>query len=502
MDLVPVYEGEQSSGPAVTIDPTIEQNMGIRTAEVSRGPLQKTVRTVGMLEVTETGQYEINLKVNGWIKTLYANQEGMHVRKGEPLFDLYSPDIQADEQSLIDAVKALKALDPKASTAARAGAQTSIESAKQKLRLADVADEEIDAIARADKVGATVVLRTPVDGEVVDKSVVQGSAVQAGMKIMRIEDHTKLWLDAQVYEDDIPLIAIGQTVEATVDASPGKTYRGPIAFIYPHLDHMARTAKVRVTLDNPGHELSPGMFATVNILTTPVLDAVWAPREAVIDTGADQIALVALSQGHFEPRKVRMGILGDDDRVQILEGLVPGDTVVTSGQFLLDVESRTNEAIDKLRQSSSDGGGPTGSGGAESRTATSTAQSLVVVHCSMKNVDWIQRGNVIANPYLGTAMPTCGDISKTITEPPDGSSLDAVVKDYLVVSQALVADKLDAQAIQALKSASAKLPDNPNAAIQAAVDKLADARDLAGARLAFQTVSAELIGAIAPRARN
>jgi Cu(I)/Ag(I) efflux system membrane fusion protein/cobalt-zinc-cadmium efflux system membrane fusion protein len=227
-----------------------------------------------------------------------------------------------------------------------------VASAKQKLRLWDVADEDIDAIANSDKAPETIPFRNPSDGDVIDKMVVEGSAVQAGMKIMRIEDHTKLWLDAQVYEDDLPLVALGQTVEATVDGVPGKTYAGPITFIYPHLDHMARTKMVRVTLDNPKHELSPGMYATANILTKPVADAVLVPREAVIDTGTRQIAFVVMAQGHFEARKVRMGVIGDDDRVQILEGLAPGETVVTSGQFLLDVESRTTEAIDKLRQSS------------------------------------------------------------------------------------------------------------------------------------------------------
>jgi RND family efflux transporter MFP subunit len=356
MDLVPVYEDEQSGGPTVKIDPTIVQNMGVRTAEVSRGPLEKTVRTIGMLEVPETAQYDINLKVSGWIKKLYANQEGMHVHKGEPLFDLYSPDLQVAEEELIGAVKSLKSLDQNASAALRAESENLVASAKQKLRLWDIADEDIDAIANAMRAPETVPFRNPADGDVVEKIVVQGSAVQAGMKVMRIEGHTQLWLDAQVYADDMPLVALGQTVEATVDGVPGKTFAGPITFIYPHLDHMTRTVMVRVTLDNPNHELSPGMYATANIMTTPVSDAVWVPREAVIDTGTRQIAFVAMAEGHFEPRKVHMGMMGDDDRVQILEGLSPGETVVTSGQFLLDVESRTTEAIDKLRQSSNTGG--------------------------------------------------------------------------------------------------------------------------------------------------
>jgi RND family efflux transporter MFP subunit len=351
MDLVPVYEDQQSAGPTVRIDPTIVQNMGVRTAEVSRGPLQKTVRTLGILEVPEPAQYEINLKINGWIKNLYANQEGMHVHTGEPLFDLYSPDLQVAEEELIGAVRSLKSLDPKANDAMRMETQNLVDSAKQKLRLWGVADEDIESIAKSDKAPETIPFRSPADGDVADKMVVQGSAVQAGMKIMRIEGHTKLWLNAQVYEDNMPLVALGQTVEATVDAVPGKTFTGPITFIYPHLDHMARTERVRITLDNPKHELSPGMYATANIITQPIADAVWVPREAVIDTGTQQIAFVVADQGHFAPRKVRMGLMGDDDRVQILEGLAPGEMVVTSGQFLLDVESRTTEAIDKLRQS-------------------------------------------------------------------------------------------------------------------------------------------------------
>jgi RND family efflux transporter MFP subunit len=351
MDLVPVYQDDQSAGPTVRIDPTIVQNMGIRTAPVSQGALQKTVRTVGMLEVPETAQYEINLKINGWITRLYANQEGMHVHKGEPLFDLYSPDVQVAEEELIGAVKSRSALDPDASTDLRSQSQTMVDSAKQKLRLWGVAEQDIDTIAQADKAPPTVPFRDPVDGHVMDKMVVEGSAVQAGMKIMRIEDHSKLWLDAQIYEEDMSQIALGQKVNVTVDAQPGKIFTGPITFIYPHVDQTSRTVLARVTLDNPVHDLSPGMFATADITTTPLPDAIWIPREAVIDTGTKQIAFVAASPGHFEPRNVRMGVLADDDRVQILEGLAPGETVVTSGQFLLDVESRTTEAINKLRAS-------------------------------------------------------------------------------------------------------------------------------------------------------
>ena len=172
---------------------------------------------------------------------------------------------------------------------------------------------------------------------------------------MRIEDHAKMWLKVQIYEDQISAVKFGQTVEAQVDALPGRTFAGPITFIYPHLDHMSRTSTVRVTLDNPDMALRPGMYATAMVLTQPFADVIQVPREAVIDTGTKQIAFVMQSEGHFDPRKVSMGVSGDGDQVQILEGLAPGEMVVTSGQFLLDVESRTTEAINKLRSKSEDG---------------------------------------------------------------------------------------------------------------------------------------------------
>jgi Cu(I)/Ag(I) efflux system membrane fusion protein len=348
MDLVPVYENQASAGPLVRIDPTVVQNMGVRTAEVTRGPLVLTVRTVGNLMVPEPGLHDITLKINGWIDKLYADTDGMMVKKDQPLFDLYSPDLQVAEEELISAVRSLKTLDPHADDPARREAQDLVESTTRKLRLWDVSEQDIKTIANADRAPRTVTFRSPADGHVLDKTVVQGSAVQMGMKLMRIEDHSKLWLDAQVYEDQLPWVSIGQKVEATIDGAPGKMFSGAVSFIYPHLDHMTRTDLVRTIIDNPNHELRPGMYATVRIITRPVSDAIQVPREAVIDTGTRQIAFVVEAEGRFQPRKVRMGLHGDE-AVQILEGLVAGEQVVTSGQFLMDVESRTTEAIEKLR---------------------------------------------------------------------------------------------------------------------------------------------------------
>lgn len=352
MELVPVCEGDVSAGPRVTIDPTVVQNMGVRTAEVTRGPLDVTVRTVGVLKVPEPGLHDVTLRVGGWVEKLYADTDGMHVRKDQPLFELYSPDLQVAAEELISAVRAVKTIDPAAGDAVRTDARAMVDSARRKLRLWGVAEQDLDAIATAQRPPRTVVFRSPASGHVVEKSVVEGSAVQTGTKLLRIEDHGTMWLDAEVYPAQLPLVSIGERVEATVEGVPGRTFTGMVSFVYPHLDHMTRTQIVRTTLDNAEMLLRPGMYATVKVTARPVADALLVPREAVIDTGTRQIAfVVADADGHFDPRRVRTGLSGDDGKVQVLEGLAPGERIVTSGQFLMDVESRTTEAIQKLRRS-------------------------------------------------------------------------------------------------------------------------------------------------------
>ncbi len=350
MDLLPVYEDQISGGPAITIDPTVVQNMGVQTAVVKKGVLTKSLRTVGYLEVPETGLYDITVKVGGYIETLYADKTGMHIHKGEPLFDLYSPDLVVAEEELIAAHKSVEAL-ASASEDVRTQAQTLVESARRKLELLDISDGDIDAIVKQDHAGKTVTFRSPAEGHLEDKMIVQGTAVQPGMKLMRIEDHKTLWLEAQVYEGQLPLVKVGDMADATFDALPGQTVSGKIIFINPHLDQMTRTVDVRIELDNSDFTLKPGMYATVRIHAEPIEDALLVPRESVIDTGTRKILFVQEAGGHFSPRMVTTGLSGEHDQIQILSGVAPGEVVVTSGQFLMDVESRTQEAIQKLQMS-------------------------------------------------------------------------------------------------------------------------------------------------------
>lgn len=348
MKATPATAASAAADGSINIDPTVVQNMGVRTATVIREPLQVTIRTVGVLRVPEPAEFDVNPRVSGWIVKLDANQEGMHVHKGQPLFDLYSPDLQVAAEELIAAAQALGKLDSNASDAVKAESQNLVASARRKLQLLGVADQDIDRITANSKAPQTITFRSPADGDIVEKTVVEGASVQAGMKAMRIEDHSRLWLEASVYEQQIAQVKPGVTLEATVDALPGQTFRGPITLIYPHLDETTRSVKVRATLENPNDLLKPGMYASAAIDTQPVADALLAPREAVIDTGSRQFVFLPAGRGHFIPRDVRLGIAGDHDLVQILGGLSPGDTVVTSGQFLMDVESRTTEALQKL----------------------------------------------------------------------------------------------------------------------------------------------------------
>lgn len=513
--------GTSSTGgpPAVVIDPAVVQNMGVRAAEVTRGPIVRSIRTVGVLEAPETGLHDISPKVGGWIDRLYANQEGMHVQKGDPLFDLYSPDLVVAEEELVGAVKSLRALGPTADASLRRSSESLVESAKRKLRLLDVPDADIESVAEKLVAARAVTFRSPASGAVVEKAIVQGSSTQAGQKLMRIEDHGTLWLQLQVYEQQMPLVAVGDEVRATVESIPGKTFDGRITFVHPHVDPMSRTVMARAELENQDRSLKPGMYASATVLSKSVEDAVQVPRESVIDNGVRKIAFVAQSEGHFEPRAVRTGIAGDDGRVQILDGLSPGEAVVTSGQFLLDVESRTTEAIEKLRSSSSKpppvspaaeptamampmAGPKATTEPMESKAAPSTPATmptkaaLSVAWCPMKKVHWLQNGDAIKNPYYGTEMIDCGEVQRTATLPDPSSPITPVISAYSKVQEALAADKLEKASVTALQQSADRLNGSSFAEVRSAVKKLASSADVANARAAFGPLSEALLKAV------
>jgi membrane fusion protein, copper/silver efflux system len=371
MDLVPVYEDDPRAGgggaaapgsrPAVTIDPAVVQNMGVRTATVTEGPLKRSVRLVGYLDEAQPNIYDINLRVSGWVRRLHANVEGQRVEAGDPLFDLYSPELQVAVEELIAARRARAGTGGAGAGAgpdatADETADALYQAAARKLELFGLAPAQIEPLAKLDTAPDTITFVSPVAGDVTEKPIVEGAAVQMGERALRIVDRSTLWLDARVFEKDLPTIALGQAAVAHIASRPEEPFQGEVIFVYPRVDPMTRTTIVRLAIANPTLALRPGMYATVRVESQIADRAVLVPREAVIDTGESQLAFVSLGGGRFEPRKVRMrragagesAGAGTDGLVQVVEGLSPGETVVTSGQFLLDSESRLREAIQKF----------------------------------------------------------------------------------------------------------------------------------------------------------
>lgn len=363
MELTPLDSGSPggaAGGSAVLIDPVVVQNMGVRTAAVVEGPLRREVRVAGFVVEAEPLVHDVSLRVSGWIERLHAHTEGQHVERGEPLFELYSPQLQAAVEELIAlrrrreaSMRGVAAGNAAGTAAADAAADATVEAlwqaARRRLLLFGVDEAEVARLARAEKAPASVTFHSPVSGNVTEKPVVEGASVEAGGKVLRIVDHSTVWIDARVFEQDLALVAVGQDVEARVAAQADKVYAGKVAFVHPHLDETTRTASVRMAVPNPDLDLRPGMFASVVLRAELAPQAVLAPREAVIDTGDRQVAfVVGVRPGEFEPRRVRTGWVAEGGNVQVVEGLSPGEEVVVSGQFLLDAESRLQDALRKF----------------------------------------------------------------------------------------------------------------------------------------------------------
>jgi membrane fusion protein, copper/silver efflux system len=349
MDLVAVYEDEaQPSTGQVVIDPAVVQNMGVRTALVTEGPLERSVRVVGYLDEAETNVRDINLRVSGWVRRLYANTEGMRVEVGDPLFDLYSPELQVAIEELISSRRAQSAMPASETGGAPSTAAAIMEAATRKLVLLGLDPRQVETLAKLDKAPESVTFTSPISGLITEKPIVEGAAVQVGERVLRIVDQSVLWLEGQLFEKDLPFVQVGQHATAKIAGGTGEAVAADVIFIRPRIDAMTRTAAVRLAIPNPTLGLRPGMYAIVNWQSRVADRVVLVPREAVIDTGERQIVILSRSGGHFEPRAITMGAGADGGMVQIVKGLAPGETVVTSGQFLLDSESRLREAIQKF----------------------------------------------------------------------------------------------------------------------------------------------------------
>jgi RND family efflux transporter MFP subunit len=348
MELIPVYQDEVATGGTIRIDPVTEQNMGIRLAEVIRGPLVKAVRTVAFVEYDETTLASVTTKVNGWVETLYVNETGAQVHRGDPLFELYSPELFSAQEEYLAAIRNRQRVDVASVPGSRLDSTQLIRAARTRLEYFDISPEQIGEIERTKKIRKTLSIRAPFTGIVVNKNVVEGQMVTAGMNIFRIADLSTVWVMGKVFESDLPYVQPGQEAFMTLSYLPGRTFRGRVTYVYPFLEEATREVPIRMEFHNPGYALKPGMYATVMLQSKVAPEATLVPDMAVINTGLRAVAFVMSEPGRYEPREVKVGLRGENNYLQVLSGLAPGEEVVVSGQFLLDSESRLREAALKF----------------------------------------------------------------------------------------------------------------------------------------------------------
>ncbi|MES1259836.1 MAG: efflux RND transporter periplasmic adaptor subunit [Gemmatimonadota bacterium] len=319
-----------------------QQRIGVTFAVAEVGTLQREIRTVAQVVYDETRIAAISLKVDGWIDRLDVNSTGESIRRGDPLFALYSPMLVTAQQELLLA-RRLAADVSAGSPGTRSGAAELSAAARRRLLQWDVPQAEIEAIERDGVAHRTITFLVPENGVVVDKNVVQGQRVMAGETLYRTADLGRVWLDGEVFGQDLASVRVGQDVIAEFPAMPGKTREGRITFIYPTLGAETRTAHVRVELANPGLLLKPGMYATIRFSSTRS-GALTVPRSSVLATGERSIVFVRDTDGGFVARDVVVGE-ATDERIEILHGLKAGEVVVASGTFLVDAESNLDKAL-------------------------------------------------------------------------------------------------------------------------------------------------------------
>ncbi len=350
MDFVPVYSDEVGDAAgvegltAVTIDAARQQLIGLRVAHAERGQVGGSWRTSGRVAVDETRVHHVNVKFSGFMEHVHANFVGRPVKKGEPLFSIYSPELLATQQEY------LLALDTRKRLAASGGMTNDgdglVAAARRKLELWDVPRSEIDRLERTGEPSRTITFFSPATGVLTKKDVVPGMRVNAGDMPFEIVDLSRVWALADAYETDIGHVKVGMTATLSLKAFPNRTFHGRVAFIDPFLDPKTRTAKVRIEVPNPTGELRPEMFGEV-VLQGRSREGVRVPADAVIHSGTKSVVFVALPDGKFQPREVELGE-ANSDFVEVVSGLEKGDGVVTRANFLVDSESRLRASLAAL----------------------------------------------------------------------------------------------------------------------------------------------------------
>jgi len=351
MEMVPeeVEEPPAEAGPSVEGRARVQlperkrQLIGLRTTLVQRKPLTRTINTVGRVTFDETRLHHVHTKIAGWVERLYANTTGQLVKEGEPLLTIYSPELVASTQEYLIALRGRERLKDATLPSVRESGEQLLASARRRLLLFDLTPQQISALEREGKAPTTMTLYAPIGGHVLTRNVTQGEKIESGMNLLDIADLSRVWVLADIYEYELPFIRQGQRATMTLSYLPGRSFEGPVTLIYPVVTEATRTVKVRIEFPNPDFTLRPEMYAEVEI-RSELGEGLVVPESAVMSTGTRDIAFVDRGNGYLEPRELKIGARLADE-FQVLEGLAEGERVVTSGNFLVDSESKLKAAL-------------------------------------------------------------------------------------------------------------------------------------------------------------
>jgi Cu(I)/Ag(I) efflux system membrane fusion protein len=338
-------EGKMQEMAAGTVQISAErqQLIGVKFGRVEEKPLEKMIRTVGRVDYDEKRIVTVSPKIGGWIEDLYVDFTGKYVKKGDPLLTIYSPELVSTQEEYLLALRAKKdLLKSPFSEVARSG-DSLAESAKRRLRLWDITDDQIKALEETGEPRKTLTLYCPFTGFVLEKSAYPGMSVMPGMALFKLADLSVVWLIADIYEYELPFVRLGQQARIQLSYLPDEVFTGKVVYIYPALNPETRTVKVRFEFPNPHERLKPEMYANVEIKVQLGRKLV-VPDGAIIDTGMRQLAIIDRGSGYFEPREVKVGAKVDN-YYEVISGLKAGERVVTSANFLIDSESKLKEAM-------------------------------------------------------------------------------------------------------------------------------------------------------------
>lgn len=326
-----------------TVSPERQQLIGVQFSEVAYQPLEKVIRTVGRVELDEQRIAEVHPKVSGWIEQAFVDYQWQHVRKGDPLFTLYSPELVSTQEEYLLALKAQHELAESSLPQAAAGARSLLENTRRRLRLWDISEEQIRELERTREVKRALIIYSPISGHVMERNAYPQMRVTPETKVYAIADHSRVWVHVELYEDEMAWVRLGQTVRMTLRAFPNRVFTGNVRFIWPHLDMTTRTLKVRLEFPNPDLALKPEMYADVE-LRIPLGRRLSVPKSAVLPTGERNLVFVDRGEGRMEVRTIEVGT-ATQEYYEVVRGLAAGERVVTAANFLIDAESQIQGAI-------------------------------------------------------------------------------------------------------------------------------------------------------------